>query len=148
MYELLCIFPGTFTEEELKKPKEFLLSELTRFGAEGVVNTSLGKRKLTYPIQNIRYGYYEQYALKLPPEAVRECMRALELSNEILRVLLSKTNERMQKSRTAASVVRAATPLVTQTPASPVALPEQKQEVNLEDLDKKLDELLEGEITV
>jgi len=52
-----------------------------------------GKRRLAYPIRKQREGYYVVMQVQLPPEAVSELERRLELDEEVLRYLVVRTEE-------------------------------------------------------
>jgi len=52
-----------------------------------------GKRRLAYPIRKQREGYYVVMQVQLPPEAISELERRLELSEEVLRYLLVRTDK-------------------------------------------------------
>jgi small subunit ribosomal protein S6 len=47
-----------------------------------------GKRRLAYPIQRLREGYYIVNRVQLEPKAIKEVERSLKLSEEVIRYLL------------------------------------------------------------
>jgi small subunit ribosomal protein S6 len=47
-----------------------------------------GKRRLAYPILKFTEGFYSVLQFNLPPTAVRDLERSLQLTEEILRYLI------------------------------------------------------------
>jgi small subunit ribosomal protein S6 len=49
-----------------------------------------GKRKLAYPIKHSEYAVYVFYVVQLPPQNVARIERALNITDEVLRFLITR----------------------------------------------------------
>ena len=69
-YELFFIVPGTLTEDEVAPEVQTVEAAVAAIGATNVTTASLGKAKLAYPIQHIRYGYFYTITFTAEPTSV------------------------------------------------------------------------------
>lgn len=149
-YELLYLVPATQTEEELIPIRDEVKRLINKLGGAITLENSMGKHKLAYPIKHARYGYYLLYEFDLPGEQLKDLNRELGLLTGLLRhqivrreVSVAALKRRAQRTeRVAAAQARAQTALPSEA-AKPA---DEKDKIRLEDLDDKLDELLEGDI--
>ena len=142
-YELLYLVPATYTEEELVPIKERVKDLIKKFEGEITAEDSFGKKKLAYPIKANHQGYYLLYEFDLDGQNLKELDRSLKLANEVLRhIIISR------KPRVAAQVKVAVEPAkpAKVEPPSEKRVEREKGKIKLEDLDEKLDEILEGDI--
>lgn len=150
-YELLYLIPANYTEEELTPIKDTVLGLIKKFDGEITYEDNFGKKKLAYPIKNNHQGYYLISEFDLEGDKLKELDKNLRLTNEILRHIIVK------KEVQAPGLIKAPTlNLGTETkvePAKPsedkgkiTKKPDEKEKFKLEDLDEKLDEILEGDI--
>ncbi len=141
-YELLYLIAATYTEEELVPIKEKVKELIEKNGGKITAEDSLGKKKLAYPIKNARHSYYLLYELDLEPENIKKLERDLVLDTDVLRHQLVKkalmapsireiTEQKLKKEKAAEPEAKKTT---------------EKEKIKLEDLDRKLDELLENDI--
>jgi len=56
-----------------------------------------GKKRLAYSIKNQDFGLYYYFDLQLPPEAPAKISNTFNISDEIIRYLLVRTDERKAK---------------------------------------------------
>jgi len=165
-YELLTVLPGTLTEDEVPAFIEKVKGELKAQGATDIAVDDQGKTRLTYPMRHIRYGYYHVYTFAFEPEQINELQAKIRLTTEFLRVLLTtfspekRDKDKAQRARMAShkSVARGAIErkdveddFLEPDTKTAVLPPETKEEasikeVSMEDIDKKLDELLDQDI--
>lgn len=151
-YELLYLVPATHSEEELAPVKETIKQLITKHNGQIKTEDSLGKRKLAYPIKKFRQGYYLLINFDSEPENIKLLENDLRLTSEILRhMLTTKTSSKpsvikyFSEESTITQPTRKFSPKPETKPL--IEAGEKKEEkVNLEDLDKKLDEILEGDI--
>ncbi|MDO8499128.1 MAG: 30S ribosomal protein S6 [bacterium] len=164
-YELLLVLPGTLDEKEAEiKSGEIL--ELVKTTATETALRVLGKNRLAYPIKQIRYGYFYTVAFQAEPAGLKILQDKLALMRDLLRAIISAYNPKWsvnQKINYAATdagmstlvheetqevarreVVRAKP---TPAPAIVKAKAEDKP-VDLEDIDKKLNEILDGSVLI
>jgi len=152
-YELLFIVPAKFTETELSGEADKIKAVVTAAGASVAESHDLGRRKLAYPIKNVRNGNYFLFFIESEQAAIAKLNEMLRLSTDILRHLItvrdpkitkipSFAEEEMRRERQeAAPPVRPQQPPPQQAPLMPA-----KEKLSMEELDKKLDEILTDDI--
>lgn len=166
-YELLCILPGTLTEEEvspvLQKVKEIITSQ----GGSEIETEDQGKNRLTYPMKHIRYGYFHLVRFQSEPESIIAMQKKFGMIDELLRALVhvydpekkkrhTEDLERLQQKK-AQEIKRSEQKEITmaeekQMPSvAPQPIKEKtekpKQEkVDMDEINKKLDELIGGDL--
>jgi len=150
-YELTFIIPGNLPEDQHPAVIEKVNSLLGQYQAQIVSQEDLGKRKFAYPIKHLRHGFYRTITLNLEPAKLKEIEKELKLDQNILRFLIIKTHETTEKEIAAQKEVKAkrVKEKIAQASKQKEDQKEEKtkkQKVSLEDLDKKLDELLDDEV--
>lgn len=170
-YEMLCVLPGTLTEDEANKSLEQVKDTLGKHGVAEITVHAMGKSRLAYPIKHIRYGYFQLFYFNTEPNVVNEVRSKVALSPDILRVMVQMTNQgaaaksgrytlnleaetapREEESAPVRAYAPAAvvhetalreeTPIVEQPQPVKPAKP-----VSMEDIDKKLDEILQSDLS-
>jgi len=81
-------------EESSARGKEYLKSELAKYGAEIKQETDLGIRDLAYIIQKERKGRYVYFDVSLPTSAVSPIEKHVRLQNDFLKLLFVKKEEK------------------------------------------------------
>ncbi len=136
MYELTYIVSPILDERSVNETVAAVRGFINDQKAE-IKREQVGeKRKLAYPIQKQTFGYYVTLEFKMESEKIAEVENYLKHQNDILRSLLLSLDEtklhqapkkaRIQKTESAASVK-----------SSP-----KTEKIKIEELDKKLEELL------
>ena len=90
-YELLLVLPGTLDEKEAGKLVEEIKG-LVGVNGQDVELNMLGKVRLSYPIKQIRYGYYYTLVFNAEPEAIKVISDKLRLRADVLRSMISHFN--------------------------------------------------------
>lgn len=172
-YEMLCILPGTLTEDEANKSLEQVKAVLEKHGVADIAVQQMGKSRLAYPIKHIRYGYFQLFYFNTEPNVVNEVRNKVALSPNVLRVMVQTTSQgaasksgrytlnleaeavpREEESAPVRPAFCGAAPVVHETALreeTPVV--EQPQPlkptkpVSMEDIDKKLDEILQNDLS-
>jgi len=148
-YELLYIVPATYSEEELGPIKEMVKTMLTKHGGQIKIENDLGKKKLSYPIKKFRQGYYLAIEFDAETQQVKPFEDELRLTNDVLRhMIVIKTTSMAKKNKRAERIEKSETLEIKANHAvvEKSAKDDIEQKVRLDDLDKKLDEILEGDI--
>lgn len=175
----MFIVPGTLTEEEVAPQVATIESLVQAIDATDVQTKSLGKAKLAYPMNHIRYGYFYTTTFTAAPAQVPDLQRQLNLQKGYLRTIINvaidttqtrdnapealitiekkqdliderkKAFARFKEESTpaqSAAPKKVVTPEVAPEPAKEEkeAAPE-KETVNMEDIDKKLDDIIAGD---
>jgi len=154
-YELTYIIPGNVPEDEHPKIVEKVNELLTKYEVTITSKEDLGKRKFAYPIKNLRHGFYHSIELDLEPLKVKPLEDDLKLDSQILRFLLIKKHllteeEKKEAKQIKEKILKTKIANVEKKEVEKVKAEkkekEDKRKVSLEDLDKKLDELLNEKV--
>ena len=89
-YELMYIVRPTVDEQSLATVNEKVDKFVSANGGELVKREDWGKRRLAYPIAKFTEGFYSVLQFNLPAPSVRTLERSLELTEEILRFLVTR----------------------------------------------------------
>ncbi len=169
-YELLYIVSSQYTDAEITKIQEQVSLEVTAVGGTIVSSQNLGKIKLAYPIKKQWHGSYILTYIDVDPSVISALDRKLTLTDEVLRHTLIVRKADIQK--TAYELTSYVAPLseearrerhkehpeettrptfhrrVEELP-SPTLSPTSSEEkkMSIEELDKKLDEILDVDVT-
>ncbi len=88
-YELLCILPGTMTEEEVMSQVEEAKKLIEEKGGTNIVHQDKGKSRLAYPIRHIRYGYFHLIQFEAETSVIDPLRKVLNLNRELLRSIIT-----------------------------------------------------------
>jgi len=165
-YELLFIIPGSYNDSEVPAIKEKVVSFITNVGGQITKDQDYEKRKLAFKIGQESFGYYWLMEFDAEGKGIKELNRQLELLPEILRFIIVKSKiktaediaqEQAIKEKInarKAEKVKKELKEVTKTEKQLDKPIEKKEEdktegkVTMEDLDKKLDEILGDNLNV
>lgn len=159
-YELMYIIPATKTEEEVGKVKDEVTALIAKHSTECTRNESLGKRKLAYPIEGIRYGYYVLACFEAETSAVAPIDEELRHNAQVMRHMIVKALAGAEKAvvalpefevpemgRRRKSEAKGDAPARTTKTAEEVeqVVAAAEEGVTKEALDKKIDAILESD---
>ena len=167
-YELFYIVPTVYTDVEIAAIQAEVVALLEAAGSKILRHENLGKIRLAYPIKSQHHGSYVLVHFDAEPSALSELNRKLGLIDSILRhTLLERVPGALTKKFELSSYVaplteeakkerestlrRAPVPssfhkeVVPQVAAS-VPLVREVTPMSMEELDKKLDKILEGDV--
>ena len=92
-YETVFILNPVLSDEQIKetvqKYEEFLVSK----GAEMVSKEDWGLRKLAYPVQHKKSGFYHLFEFKAPGEAIEPLELAFRRDERMMRYLTVKLDK-------------------------------------------------------
>lgn len=186
-YELLAIVSSKVLENEVDGILEKIKAEITVEKGKITLTKNLGKKKFSYPLAQMRYGYYLMLEFNLDQSRVKSLDKKLSQEGSIIRQQIIKVREktaeeiknlaqeRLEKPVPAkrkivtpipsrppqikepAQVEEVATTASFKTPTPSQATsfleptpkkPKQKEEkkITLEELDEKLDKILQDDI--
>jgi ribosomal protein S6 len=94
-YELFLILPGTLDEKESEEKMGEALAVINEFGSESNVK-SMGKNRLAYPINNVRYGYFYTIVFSSEAQNIKVIEEKLKLFRGLLRAVLSNFNKAIE----------------------------------------------------
>jgi small subunit ribosomal protein S6 len=131
-YELGFILNPEVNEEQTRAILERVEQIATNYGGQIMRVNQWGRRRLAYPIQHHRDGFYVFIDMVLTPETVSELDRTLKVSEEVLRHLIKlRDHQTVQKEREARAnaAAQAAAAPEGETPAEEsTETPEEQQE--------------------
>lgn len=140
MYELTYIINPNLSDEEVAAQTDKVRSFINGKGGE-IKNERLNeKRRLAYPIKKQGFGFYVTTEFELQPEHIEDTEKQIKLEQNILRHLLIVKEKIIISPRPAQRM-----PKITESRAAtekPLA-PAPKEKIKIEEIDKKLEELLE-----
>ncbi|TSC96230.1 MAG: small subunit ribosomal protein S6 [Parcubacteria group bacterium Athens1014_10] len=128
MYELLYIIPAKFTEKEMELIIEKTNELIKKHDGEIISTENLNKKKLAYPIKQSVRGCYVFNCFNLDPQKIRELNKDLKIEPDILRFLITKFIEDKESLKKKKKTKKQ----------------DQKKKISSEDLDKKLEKILEN----
>lgn len=160
-YEIMYIIPLKMGDES-NTTQEKVHAMLQAEGAKITLEENMGKRKLAYPIDHIRHGSYVLVECDLESNKIPKVSEWLRLSGEILRAQVInkkiKSPEQMarekalqeklakQQARAEAEAKIEPKAEVKETGSTPSAPKPVEPKLELDELDKKLEQILENEI--
>lgn len=144
-YELLITLPGTLDEKEAGEHVGEIL-DMVRADSQEAELKNLGKIRLSYPIKQIRYGYFYTVVFQAEPGSVKALQEKLRLRTDILRSMISYFNTNVTAAKKivySTNEVGVTTMKEVDEQGSARALFSDRK-VDLKDIDEKLNEILEG----
>jgi len=164
-YELLYIVPIKFLDDELQKIVANINGMINKLNGTITREDNLGKLRLAYPIKDVHQGSYVVAEFDMAPENEKKLNSQLSLLPEVLRHMLVKKRVkteqeikreqriqdgmRKEKETELSEIQEREKTAVKKAEEQPA--PERKEKApdtraSLEDLDKKLDEILTDDI--
>ena len=154
-YEILYIISNKYTKDELKPIIKTVNNIIEENGGKITYSEDWGKKKLSYKIQNFNYGYYTLVEFDDCKNNVNDINRTLRMTNEILRHIIvavkarsaekikkeKKKSEELSKKQTDKAIEKVIEKKEEIKKEKPKAQ-SKKKKVDLKDLDKKLEKIL------
>ena len=110
-YELGFILQPEVNEEQTRAILDRVEQVVANYGGQVVRVNQWGRRRLAYPIQHNRDGYYVFIDMMLTPETVIELDRVLKVSEDVLRHMIKRRDPKVvQKEREARAAAQASQP--------------------------------------
>ena len=158
IYEIMSIIPAKYSDSEIDGAVTAIETLLTAAGAKVEKTSNLGKIKLAYPIDHVRFGTYILSYITVDGEKVQKIDMDLKLSEFVLRHLIIVRPEGIP---TGAFKMASYTPPLTaegrragereerpDRPRERAATPEtaDKAKMSTAELNDKLDQILDSDI--
>ena len=106
-YEVAVLYHPDL-EIDLDKATSRVTKIFTDNGGKVVSEDNWGKRKLAYPIARNEHAVYVFYTVELPSEAVRKVESTLNITDEVIRFLITKPDLKAIAKAEAAKAEKAA----------------------------------------
>lgn len=169
-YELLYIVSSEYTDAEIEKIKERVADEVTAVGGTVLSTQNLGKIRLAYPVKKQRHGSYILTYIDVEPSKIVALDRKFTLTDEILRhtilrfdpdvhkktfeltSYIAPLSEEARRERHKEHAEEGPRPMprrkIAELPSpAPSQTSTQEKKMSMEELDKKLDEMLDVDMT-
>lgn len=168
MYEILCILSGDLTESDAAVQIAEVQDKLRTLGVTIDEVVSLDKQRIAYPMRHIKFGYFYAFYCSVGVTDIQKVQRELDRHMGILRTFVRRFDPIKHKkacvedfaAKMAAQTTVVAAPREVAIAPAPLlfdevrtasAMPLVQQEViaksvSAEEIDKKLDELLESDL--
>lgn len=114
-YEIGFILNPEVSEEQTRAILERIEQIVATYDGQVLKVNQWGRRKLAYPIEHHRDGFYVFIDTILTPETIAELDRTLKVSEEVLRHLIRRRDPKTVQKEREARMVAAAAP----APAAP-----------------------------
>lgn len=92
-YELVVIINPEIPDEETGRVVDRIGQLIATGGGEVTKTEPWGRRRLAYPIDGHREGFYVVQQFHMDPTATTELERSLKLSEDVIRYLLVRVGE-------------------------------------------------------
>ena len=158
-YELLYIVPAIMTDSEAEAAAAKVTEMVKATGANVLRTENLGKLKLAYPIKHQKHGFYLLVQFDAEPTVIAKLEYDLRLNENVLRHQLTTRSEGAEKrvykleayqapineeGQSARRAERSDKRRAPTTPSAQAPVMKKGPEMTIEELDKKLDAILEG----
>ena len=121
-YEIGFILNPEVSEEQTRTILERIEQIVANYAGQVVKVNQWGRRRLAYPIEHHRDGFYVFIDTILTPETVAELDRTLKVSEEVLRHLIKRRDPKTVQKEREARAAAAAAP----APAAPEAVSQEE----------------------
>ena len=145
-YEIIALYPGTLSEEEVAEKQNTLQTLLTNHTGSDIAITNVGKRRLAYTIDKQRFAWYVQATFNLEAGSHQELNQSLLRDTSLVRFVLRATVPGMKHAFTTGERKRGPKKDAVKSSAPRVAAPKKAGPVDMKELDKKLDSIVEGKL--
>ncbi len=89
VYELVTLLHPDL-EIDLDAPLKKVTKQIEELGGAVIKTDNWGKRKLAYPIRKSEFAVYIYFEIEMPPERIAKLDKLLNITDEVLRHLVSK----------------------------------------------------------
>lgn len=152
-YELLLVLPGTLDEKEAEVRSNEILSVVKESGKDAEL-ASMGKMRLAYPIKQIRYGYFYTIIFSVESKDLKALQTKLGLMRDLLRAIISVYNPNYTPASkmsftttiTGGNMNVNSEEVTNEEVKSEKMVDKTDKKVSIQEIDKKLDEILSGEV--
>ncbi len=150
-YELLCLISNKYSETEAEPIRANINKLISDHEGTITFEENWGKRKLAYPIEGFRHGYYYLVEFDIAGPKLNELNNRLRLSNDIVRHQIIKKHRKTAVE--IAEDARIAEKIATRRKTEEAAIADKKasketkdeddKRTDLKDFDQELDKIID-----
>jgi len=145
-YELSFWFSSRLNDEEIEKKFDNLLKQLEKLGALIIFSQSPQLKQLAYSVKKERNAYFGYIQFEFSKDSLVHLEEDLKLNDDIIRfMILSVKPKEKQKAPSITFRKPAFKEQKSKTEEETKKEPQKEKIISLEELDKKLNEILEKE---
>lgn len=96
-YEMLTVMPGTMAETEVTPLIATVKEAVEKSGGKEVMAYDMGKSRLAYPMNHIRYGYFYLTQFQADKDKINDIRKKVQLVNNLLRVVIRQFDPAKQR---------------------------------------------------
>ena len=145
-YELSFWFSSRLNDEEIEKKFDNLLKQLEKLGALIIFSQSPQLKQLAYSVKKERNAYFGYIQFEFSKDSLVHLEEDLKLNDDIIRfMVLSVKPKEKQKAPSITFRKPAFKEQKSKTEEETKKEPQKEKIISLEELDKKLNEILEKE---
>ena len=100
-YELMLVLRPDIADDKTQSILDRTTRSITAAGGQIVKVAPWGRRRLAYPIDRYREGSYHIVVFESPAEAIAEMERSLQITEEVLRYLVTRVVKPVKARRDA-----------------------------------------------
>src|SRR5918994_490852 len=89
-YELMLVIRPDVADDRSQGVIDRVTRQITAGGGQIVKVAPWGRRRLAYPIERVREGSYHIVVFESPAEAIAELERSLQITEDVLRYLVTR----------------------------------------------------------
>lgn len=146
-YELSFWFSSQLEEKAVEQKFDNLLKQLEKSGASILFSQSPQLKQLAYPIKKERNAYFGYIQFEFSKDSLAHLEEGLRLNNGVIRFMISNIKAKEKEEKVSRPTFRKSV-FKEKEKISPTKVAEDKKEekvISLEELDKKLSEILKEE---
>jgi len=145
-YELSFWFSSRLNEEEIEKKFDNLLKQLEKLGALIIFSQSPQLKQLAYSVKKERNAYFGYIQFEFSKDSLVHLKEDLKLNDDIIRFMILNVKPK-EKQKVPSITFRkpAFKEQKNKTEEETKKEPQKEKVISLEELDKKLNEILEKE---
>jgi len=146
-YELTCLVSGNFTEEQADEIALKIEDILKKNQVEIQEKKEVFKRRLAYVIKKVRNGYYLNFIISINKDKLEALKKDLSLLSEVIRFQLVK-HKPVKKAnlRKSESYKKIEEHIFLSQEKEVKQKNNDDKKISIDDLDKKIDEILDEEV--
>lgn len=141
MYELTYIINPNLSDDEAAKQTDKVRGFINQEGGEIKDEKLNEKRRLAYQIKKQSFGFFVTIIFNIEPEKIAEIEKKVRLEPRILRHLLILKGESRREAASRRPIKPRKETIISKT--APETKIEKPEKVKIEEIDKKLEEILE-----
>jgi ribosomal protein S6 len=148
MYEIMTVLPSRIADSEMDSAIEAVSKLIEQVGGKIAKTNNFGKMKLAYPMNGERYGTYVLFYAEVPETSMKKLDQNFRLADEVVRHMVIARPEGIPSGEYRLVAYTAPlTPEGRRTQSDDRVKPAKSaSSVSSEDMDQKLDAILESDI--